>query len=41
MEFKQLESFAAVVRLNSFTKAAESLYISQPTLSTHLRALEE
>ena len=41
MEFKQLESFAAVVRLNSFTKAAESLYISQPTISTHIRALEE
>ena len=41
MEFKQLESFAAVVRLNSFTKAAESLYISQPTISTHIRTLEE
>ena len=41
MEFKQLESFAAVVRLNSFTKAAESLYMSQPTISTHIRALEE
>ena len=41
MEFKQLESFAAVVRLNSFTKAAESLYISQPTISTHIRALED
>lgn len=41
MEFKQLESFAAVVRFNSFTKAAESLYISQPTISTHIRALEE
>lgn len=41
MEFKQLESFAAVVRLNSFTKAAEHLYISQPTISTHIRALEE
>lgn len=41
MEFKQLESFASVVRLNSFTKAAEHLYISQPTISTHIRALEE
>ena len=30
-----------MVRLNSFTKAAESLYISQPTISTHIRALEE
>ena len=41
MEFKQLESYAAVVRNNSFTKAAENLYISQPTISTHIRALEE
>ena len=35
MDFKQLESFAAVVKCNSFTKAAEMLYISQPTISTH------
>lgn len=41
MEFKQLESYAAVVRYKSFTKAAENLYISQPTISTHIRALEE
>jgi len=41
VEFKQLESFAAVVKCNSFTKAAEKLYISQPTISTHIRALEE
>ena len=41
MEFKQLESFAAVIKCNSFTKAAEKLYISQPTISTHIRALEE
>lgn len=41
MEFKQLESFTAVVRLGSFTKAAEALYLSQPTISTHIRALEE
>lgn len=41
MEFKQLESFAAVVRLGSFTRAAEQLYISQPTISTHIRTLEE
>lgn len=41
MEFKQLESFTAVVRLRSFTRAAEQLYISQPTISTHIRALEE
>ncbi len=41
MEFKQLESFTAVVRLGSFTRAAETLYVSQPTVSTHVRLLEE
>lgn len=38
---KQLQSFAAVVEYRSFTKAAEKLYISQPTISTHIRLLEE
>lgn len=41
MEFKQLQSFIAVVKYKSFTKAAELLYISQPTISTHIRMLEE
>ena len=41
MEFKQLESFNAVVKYKSFTKAAEKLFISQPTISTHIRMLEE
>ncbi|WP_368183310.1 LysR family transcriptional regulator, partial [Anaerotruncus rubiinfantis] len=41
MEFKQLQSFIAVAKHNSFTKAAERLYISQPTISAHIRALEE
>jgi len=41
MEFKQLESFLAVVKFRSFTKAAEKLYSSQPTISTHIRNLEE
>ncbi len=41
MDFKQLESYAAVVRFQSFTKAAQKLYISQPTVSTHIRSLEE
>ena len=41
MEFKQLISFVAVVKYKSFTKAAEKTYISQPTISTHLRMLEE
>ena len=41
MDMKQLQSFAAVVAYRSFTKAAEKLYISQPTISTHSRLLEE
>lgn len=41
MDFKQLESFVTVVRYESFTKAAAKLGISQPTVSTHIRMLEE
>ena len=41
MDFKQLQSFVAVVRCGSFSRAAEQLYISQPTISTHVRQLEE
>ena len=41
MDFKQLQSFISVVRCKSFTEAAEELGISQPTISTHIRILEE
>lgn len=41
MDFKQLKSFAAVVEYKSFSKAAEKLNIAQPTISTHIRTLEE
>ena len=41
MELKQLESFVAVVEYKSFTEAAKKLYISQPTISTHIQALEK
>lgn len=41
MELKQLQTFAALVKYRSFTRAAERLYLSQPTISTHLRQLEE
>ena len=41
MDFKQLQSFAAVVKYQSFTKAAEQLHITQPTLSRQLAALEK
>lgn len=41
MELKYLKTFTTVVRLGSFSKAAEFLYISQPTISLHIRNLEE
>ena len=41
MEFKQLQSFVEVVKYQSFTKAAENLYVSQPTISAHISQLEE
>ena len=41
MELKHLISYEAVVRLGSFSRAAEELYIAQPTISLHVRQLEE
>ena len=41
MDFRQLQSFVAVVQYGSFTTAAAKLHISQPTVSTHVRMLEE
>lgn len=41
MEFKQLKSYVAVVKYGSFTKAAEKLFVSQPTISAHISSLEE
>lgn len=41
MEFKQLEAFVAVVDYGSFSEAARKLYLTQPTISAHIRSLEE
>lgn len=41
MDFKQLQSFVTVVEYGSFTRAAEKLFLSQPTISGHIQALEE
>lgn len=41
MDFKQLRSYTYVVQYKSFTTAAEKLFLSQPTISTHIRQLEE
>ena len=41
MELKQLEGFVKVVELESFSKAAEALYLTQPTISVHILSLEK
>ena len=41
MDFKQLRSFTEVVDQGSFTLAAKSLHFSQPTVSMHVKMLEE
>lgn len=41
MRLTQLRSFYAVARMGSFTKAAQVLHLSQPTLTTQVRFLEE
>lgn len=41
MDIRQIETFVEVVRLESFSKAAEKLFITQPTVSNHITALEK
>lgn len=41
METRHLQIFTAVYRTRSFTKAAEELFTSQPTVSEHVKNLEE
>lgn len=41
MELRVLQYFMAVAREQSISAAAESLHLSQPTLSTQLKAMEE
>lgn len=41
MDFKQIEAFINVARFKSFSKAAEAIYLSQPTISTHINTLEK
>lgn len=40
MDIRQLETFIQVAKLKSFSKAAEKLYITQPTVSNHIQNLE-
>ena len=41
MDFRQIEAFIKVVELASFSKAADELYISQPSVSTYITSLEK
>ena len=41
MDFDQLETFLAVSRLSSFSRAAEKRFRTQPAISSQIRALEE
>jgi len=41
MDFKQLEAFLSVAKLRSFSKAANAIYLSQPTISSHISSLEK
>jgi DNA-binding transcriptional LysR family regulator len=40
MDFKQIEAFIAVAKHKSFSKAADAIYLSQPTISAQVSALE-
>ena len=41
MDLRRLEIFAKVAELGSFSRAAEALSLTQPTVSEHVRALED
>lgn len=40
INLKQLEAFVATAEFSSFTKAAEELFLTQSTVSSHINALE-
>lgn len=40
MDLRQLESFVAIAKHGSFTRAAEELYLTQPTLTGHIQSIE-
>ena len=41
MDFKQIEAFISVAKQKSFSKAASAIFLSQPTISSHILNLEK
>ena len=41
MKINQIEIFCKIVELGSFSRAAEASHLSQPTLTEHIKALED
>ncbi|HEX7124317.1 MAG TPA: selenium metabolism-associated LysR family transcriptional regulator [Thermodesulfobacteriota bacterium] len=41
MDLRQLEVLCKIVELKSFSRAAEAIYLTQPTVSGHIKTLEE
>lgn len=41
MNLKQLESFALIIESRSFSQAAKRLFLTQPTISSHISLLEK
>lgn len=41
MDIHQLKVFASVFKNKSFSKASEELYLTQPTISNHIKSLED
>jgi DNA-binding transcriptional LysR family regulator len=41
MDLRELQAFCKIVELKSFSRAAEAVLLTQPTVSGHIKALEE
>lgn len=41
MDIKQLNTFLEVARTKSFTRTSENLYLTQPTVSNHIKSIEQ
>ncbi|MEY8000799.1 selenium metabolism-associated LysR family transcriptional regulator [Clostridium sp. Mt-5] len=41
MDFKQIDAFINVAKFKSFSKAANSIFLSQPAISSHIATLEK